>query len=399
MAFPESDDLLVFLLVVAARLLVPLAIPRWPLPAILAALLLDGFDQTIFQTFTVLNLTNYQGYDKALDTYYLAIAYLSTLRNWADPAAFAIGRFLFYDRLLGVALFELTGLRPLLLVFPNTFEYAFIAYEAVRLRWNPRRLSRRHLLLAAAAIWVVVKLPQEYWIHIARLDTTDVIKRRVFAVPAETGWTEIAAANAGVFIAFGLALVLLALAARWFTRAKLPPAAWPHSFDADAHGRDVDAAQVGAARLAHARRLFDGELAEKVTLVSLVTVIFAQILPGVRASNVQLAVGVAVVVLSNTALTEAMARGGVGWPSLALQFAASAVVNLGVVVAFDLVVLPFAGGRINLANTLFFALLLTLLVTLYDRYQPVHAARLATTQHTPGPASAIHRPASSTVVD
>jgi hypothetical protein len=93
-AFPESDDLLVFLLVVAARLLVPLAIPTRPLPAILVALVLDAVDQTVFQTFTVLNLTNYQGYDKALDVYYLTIAYLSTLRNWADRAAFGIGRFL-----------------------------------------------------------------------------------------------------------------------------------------------------------------------------------------------------------------------------------------------------------------------------------------------------------------
>jgi hypothetical protein len=376
-AFPESDDLLVFLLVVAARLLVPLAIPTRPLPAILVALVLDAVDQTVFQTFTVLNLTNYQGYDKALDVYYLTIAYLSTLRNWADRAAFGIGRFLFYDRLLGVALFELTLLRPLLLVFPNTFEYFFIFYEVVRLRWNPRRLTRRLLLAAAATIWVVVKLPQEYWIHIARLDTTDLIKRRLFGVPVETGWGAIVAMYPIAFVGAGVALALLAALARWGVGAMLPPADWPRSFDPDARGRDVTPAQVRAAVLAHARLLFDRELAEKVALVSLVTVIFSQILPGVRASNVQLAVGVAVVVLANTALTESMARSGVGWPSLALQFAASVVVNLGVVVAFDLVLLPIAGGRINLAHTLFFALLLTLLVTLYDRYQPFHAARLA----------------------
>ena len=377
MAFPESDDLLVFLLVVAARLLVPLAIPRWPLPAILAALLLDAVDQTVFQTFTVLNLSGYQGYDKALDVYYLAIAYLSTLRNWADPAAFGISRFLFYDRLVGVALFEVTQIRLLLLIFPNTFEYVFIAYEAIRLRWNPRRLTRRQLLVLAAAIWVVIKLPQEYWIHIARLDTTDLLKQRVFGAPVETGWGEIVAGNTAAIVGIGLGLVLLTVAVRWLVAARLPPADWPRSFDPDAHNHDVTPPQVRAAVLAHAGRLFDRELVEKVALVSLVTVIFSQILPGVRASDLQLAVGVAVVVVANTALTEAMARSGVGWPSLALQFAASVVVNLGIVVAFDLVLLPFFGGRINLATTLFFALLLTLLVTLYDRYQPFRAARLA----------------------
>ena len=144
MAFPESDDLLVFLLVVAARLLVPLAIPKWPLPTIVAALLLDAVDQTVFQTFTVLNLAGYQGYDKALDVYYLSIAYLSTFRNWADPAAFGISRFLFYDRLVGVALFEITQIRLLLLIFPNTFEYVFIAYEAIRFAESRRRIRAAH---------------------------------------------------------------------------------------------------------------------------------------------------------------------------------------------------------------------------------------------------------------
>ena len=45
----ETTDLLVFWLVVLSRFLVPLAIPRFPLPAILAALIIDGVDQTIFQ--------------------------------------------------------------------------------------------------------------------------------------------------------------------------------------------------------------------------------------------------------------------------------------------------------------------------------------------------------------
>ena len=58
--------------VVMARVAVPLAIPRFPLPAMLAALVIDGIDQTIFQTFTSLDLSGYQSYDKALDVYYLS---------------------------------------------------------------------------------------------------------------------------------------------------------------------------------------------------------------------------------------------------------------------------------------------------------------------------------------
>jgi hypothetical protein len=48
------------------------------------ALILDGIDQTIFQTYTTLSLDHYQGYDKALDIYYLSIAYIATIRNWTN---------------------------------------------------------------------------------------------------------------------------------------------------------------------------------------------------------------------------------------------------------------------------------------------------------------------------
>jgi hypothetical protein len=166
----ETSDLLIFWIIVAARFLVPLAIPRFPLPAILAALIIDAADQTIFQQFTNLDLEGYQGYDKALDIYYLTIAYISTLRNWTNLFAFQASRFLFYWRLVGVVLFELTQLRPLLIIFPNTFEYFFIFYEVVRLRWDPKRMTKRFVIGAAAAIWIFIKLPQEYWIHIAQLD-------------------------------------------------------------------------------------------------------------------------------------------------------------------------------------------------------------------------------------
>ncbi len=75
-------------------MLIPLLIPLYPLPAVLAALLLDGVDQTIFQVFTNLPLDSYQSYDKALDIYYLAIAYISTLGNWAN--LYVINAFLSY---------------------------------------------------------------------------------------------------------------------------------------------------------------------------------------------------------------------------------------------------------------------------------------------------------------
>ena len=103
----DATQHVVFAAVVLARLVVPLFIPRFPLPAVLLALIIDGVDQTIFQAANMTSvLDNYQSYDKALDIYYLVIAYTSTLRNWPDPAAFRIGQFLWYWRLVGVLIFE-----------------------------------------------------------------------------------------------------------------------------------------------------------------------------------------------------------------------------------------------------------------------------------------------------
>src|SRR3954471_12646005 len=131
--------------VVLIRLLVPLLVFRYPLPSILASLVVDAADQTVFQQLTDLDLTDYQSYDKALDVYYLCLAYLSTLRNWRQQDAFVISRFLFYYRLVGVVLFELWDRddRVLLLVFANTFEYFFIAYHVVALLWEPLSFGRR----------------------------------------------------------------------------------------------------------------------------------------------------------------------------------------------------------------------------------------------------------------
>jgi hypothetical protein len=180
--------MLVFWIVVMARFFIPLAIPRYPFPAIIAVLMLDTVDQMIFQQFTSLPLEGYQGYDKALDTYYLAITYLSTLQNWSNDCAFKIGRFLFYYRLLGVALFELTQLRALLLIFPNIFEYFFIFYEVIRLKWDPELLTKEKLITATVLIWIFIKLPQEYWIHIAKMDTTDLIKANPSYALLLIGW-------------------------------------------------------------------------------------------------------------------------------------------------------------------------------------------------------------------
>ena len=145
-----TTEWIVVVLVVGARLFLPLLIPYFPAPALVACLLLDSIDQSIFQHFPKIPLDGYQSYDKALDVYYLSIAYLSTLRNWTNQTAFRMSQFLYYYRMIGVIGFELTQVRAVLFIFPNTFEYFFLFVELVRLGWNTSRMGKWTVILAAA---------------------------------------------------------------------------------------------------------------------------------------------------------------------------------------------------------------------------------------------------------
>lgn len=85
-----------------------------------------------------------------------------------------------------------------------------------------------------------------------------------------------------------------------------------------------------------------------------------------------------IVIVINASLRHWLALRGRGWESIAREFVVMAVVNLGLVylAAF---LLRQGGGALNLQITLFFVLLLTLIVTLYDRYHVVYEARFAST--------------------
>lgn len=370
----QGTDLVVMLVVLGLRLFVPLAIPRYPLPAGILCLVIDGLDKGIFQAFTDMNLDWYQGYDKALDIYYLAIAYLATMRNWTNLYAFGMSRFLWYYRLLGVLLFEFSQVRAMLLLFPNTFEYFFLFYEGVRTRWNPRRLGLAAVIGAAFAIWVFIKVPQEYWIHVAQLDFTDTFKEVVLGVPADTGWGTAFGANLPVTGALLVLVAVLVILTRWLVVTKLPPGDWGMTFAADAHGLGVTPEQVLAAQQRAAHQFLSGALLEKVVLVSLITIIFAEVLPTVHVQPLHLAAGVALIIVANTVVSQWLIKRGVEWQTALREFLVMAVVNLVILGCFSLI-LPGMNVPLDAPATLFGLALLTLLVTLYDRFRPYYDAR------------------------
>ena len=346
-------DVAVFVLVVLSRFLVPLAIPRFPLPAIVLALIIDAADQTILAAFDV-EPANYQAYDKALDIYYLAIAYLSTIRNWTNGMAFRTAQLLWYYRLVGVVAFELSGARPLLLIFPNTFEYFFIFYEAVRVWWAPNAMSRRLVVVAAAAIWIGIKLPQEYWIHIAKLDVTDMLGENPWLWPV-----------LGV-----VASIAAVLASRWST--KLPPVHWHASIHVDAHPTTV---LTSPADPTPYRWVFiDHPLVEKTLLVALIITIFLQLVPDSDDSLIRVTVGVGAIVVTSAYVSYWLDARGRSWAAAGGSFIGTGAINLGIAFTFGLLPSRGDGGGRVLPLAVLLIGLLTLIVVLYDRYRALRLA-------------------------
>ncbi len=352
----DTATALVFTAVVAGRFLLPLLILRYPLPAIVGCLVLDGYDQSIFQWFGH-DPPGYQSYDKAMDVFYLAIAYIATLRNWTSYWAFQVAWFLYFFRLIGVVLFESTQVRALLLVFPNTFEYFFIAYEAIRSRWQVVRRDLRFWVVLAAGIWVVVKLPQEYWIHVAKMDLSETL--------IDPPWT------IGVLVGLvaGALMATKLLAARHLGRPDHPT-----RLVADPVPVEMDTAAERAEWTAKYARVRSVATVEKIVLVGLVSVVFANVLPDYEGSKFQLFVGVGVVVAINALFTIVASRRMWTVESAWAGFVGRLALNVGLVLLADWL-LRRNSGDIDFVDTFFFLSMISLITSLHDRYRPVHAVR------------------------
>ena len=343
----------VFGTVLLIRFFLPFTILRWPLPGVVACLVVDGIDQTVFQWFGY-DPPFYQGYDKAMDVFYLGVAYISTLRNWVSMPAFNVSRLLFFYRQIGVVAFELSQVRALLMIFPNTFEYFFIAYEAIRARWNTVRFQLKFWVITAAFIWVFIKLPQEYWIHIAQLDFTDTVR--------DYSW----------FLPTLIVLALAALVLLWvFVRPRLDPADHSWQITAPPVPAAIDNAAERAAYMARYGKVWSVASLEKTLLIGLLFVIFASVLPTTDLNNLRLFSWVGVFVLINAAISLWVVRRNYSTESVLTTFVARLVVNFGLVVGLEVIF----GTDTSVGDMLFFLVLFSVLITLYDRYRPVYEYR------------------------
>lgn len=170
-------------IVIALRLVVPLSILRWPLAGGLVSMVLDAVDVILVDAIaTVLGEPGefgpfYAQIDKWLDLWYLSLE-LVVVRRWTDSIARPTATVLFGWRLIGVILFEVTGSRPLLVVFPNLFENLYLYILIVR-RFAPKLEPRTWPQMALVLIVLFIpKAIQEYILHWEELHPWQWLRER-----------------------------------------------------------------------------------------------------------------------------------------------------------------------------------------------------------------------------
>lgn len=175
-------------IVIALRAFAPLSILRYPLGGAIACFLLDAFDVVLVDLLAgVLGEPPefgpiYPALDKVLDTWYLGVELFVAWTRWPEPLLRRTAAALFAWRLLGVVAFEVTGVRPLLLVFPNLFENFYLYVTVVR-RWFPRLVPRRSVtLLVVLVVLLIPKLAQEWLLHFEEFHPWQWIKT-TFSAP------------------------------------------------------------------------------------------------------------------------------------------------------------------------------------------------------------------------
>jgi hypothetical protein len=156
-----------WIIVIIFRILVPLTILRWPLLGSILAIISDSLDVVILDYLGVRDYSAYNPIDKALDTYiYIIQGYI--IWQWKNKLAKMTGIFLLIYRLIGFTLYEITGTRALLFIFPNVFEFYLLYYLAYKNVFKKEPFTKVNGMLITVGILLIPKLYQEYMLHVAQ---------------------------------------------------------------------------------------------------------------------------------------------------------------------------------------------------------------------------------------
>ncbi len=166
-------------IIIAIRLLIPVMILRWPLIGGVASMIADTLDVVLIELIGLGGFGDfYHTTDKLLDTYYLSFELVVSL-GWQNAYAKWICAALFPYRVLGVLLFELTGHRVMLIIFPNLFENWWL-WCALTKDYLPQFEPKTwRASLVALALLLIPKMGQEYMLHYAEVQPWDWTKRNI----------------------------------------------------------------------------------------------------------------------------------------------------------------------------------------------------------------------------
>lgn len=168
------------MIVIALRLVIPLMILWRPLSGSIIAMLLDAFDVVIVEFFGPGGMgDHYQNIDKVLDLYYFALQAFVAWKWWTEGRVRMVALVLFFYRLIGVVVFEITGWRPTMFIFPNLFEHWFL-FVLIRNQFFPGlKLNTWKQIGGWLVILYIPKMVQEYVLHVAQAQPWDWIKEQL----------------------------------------------------------------------------------------------------------------------------------------------------------------------------------------------------------------------------
>ncbi|MFA6016643.1 MAG: hypothetical protein WC744_00985 [Patescibacteria group bacterium] len=159
------NTFLYFSIVILRVLSAPL-IFVWPLPAIILSFFLDVIDIE-FASRKVLTLSEYERYDKMLDLWWYFNAVIFSWLYLLDYKIILLILFVF--RMIGNIIFIIKNDRKIFFAFPNFFENIFfLIFFSTYFKQLNFLLDKKYFYFSIAIV-TVLKIFQEWWIHIARI--------------------------------------------------------------------------------------------------------------------------------------------------------------------------------------------------------------------------------------
>ena len=146
-------------IIAAVRVAGSLPVLRWPLAGAFIAIFVDLSDLFLRDWLDLGGVKDYQRFDKSLDQVYMLTFLLVALRWQPIPRNIATALYAF--RLVGSAAFEVTGVRAVLILFPNAFEYWFIFVAALK-HFGWEEAEQHRISYASSSEPTVTKHPMRH---------------------------------------------------------------------------------------------------------------------------------------------------------------------------------------------------------------------------------------------